>query len=70
MVFEPRCLGDTLIYIIITTTFPMEKKLTRKGFLALVFGGIAALVVSQLPSKVFARKGEDVGYGNSAYGGN
>lgn len=47
----------------------MDKKLTRKGFLALVFGGVIALVMSQLPGKVFARKGEDVGYGNNAYGG-
>lgn len=47
----------------------MDKKISRKGFLALVFGGIAALFVAQLPGKVFARKQEGSGYGNDAYGG-
>ena len=47
----------------------MDNKISRKGFLALIFGGIAALFVSQLPGKVFARKSEGAGYGNDAYGG-
>jgi len=47
----------------------MENKISRRGFLALIFGGIAALFVAQLPGKVFARKNEGSGYGNDAYGG-
>lgn len=48
----------------------MDNKMSRRGFLALVFGGIAALFVSQLPgSTVFAKKREGASYGNNVYGG-
>jgi hypothetical protein len=48
----------------------MDNKISRRGFLALIFGGIAALFVSQLPgAKVFARKREGAGYGSNTYGG-
>jgi hypothetical protein len=47
----------------------MDNKISRKGFLALVFGGIASIFIAQLPGKVFARKSEGAGYGNDAYGG-
>lgn len=47
----------------------MDNKISRRGFLSLIFGGIAALVVSQFPGKAFARKSEGSGYGNDAYGG-
>lgn len=44
--------------------------MSRKGFLALVFGGLAALFMSQIPGgTVFAKKTEGGGYGNGAYGG-
>jgi len=46
----------------------MDKKISRRGFLALVFGGIAALFVAQLPAEVFAKKRAEKGYGSSAYG--
>ncbi|MCU0690335.1 MAG: hypothetical protein MUF54_02935 [Polyangiaceae bacterium] len=46
----------------------MDNKISRRGFLALIFGGIAALFVSQLPGQVFAKKQAEKGYGSSAYG--
>lgn len=48
----------------------MQNKLSRKGFLALVFSGIASLFLSQIPgSTAFAKEREGTGYGNNAYGG-
>lgn len=48
----------------------MQNKLSRKGFLALVFGGIASLFLSQIPgSTTFAKERKGTGYGNNTYGG-
>lgn len=42
--------------------------MSRRGFLALIFGSIAAFFVAQLPGEVFAKKRVQEGYGSSAYG--
>lgn len=48
----------------------MDNKISRRGFLTLIFGGIAVLFVAQLPgAKALARKQEGSGYDNDAYGG-
>ncbi len=47
-----------------------DKKISRKGFLGLVFGGIVGIMLSQLPAKsVFAKTQKGGTYGNEVYGG-
>ncbi len=48
-----------------------DKKISRKGFLAFLFSGVAGLFLSQLPGKeLFVSKQNTTnGYGNNTYGG-
>lgn len=45
-------------------------KISRRGFLTLIFGGIASVLGARPAScKVSARESEGAGYGNGVYGG-
>lgn len=47
-----------------------DKKISRKGFFALLLSGFAGIFLAQLPSKTIFTQKDGSNYGNNTYGGN